>query len=214
MMSSPDLTVAQHTPPLSPVKRGGVVLVLSMLVLAACGNEKAAAPEAVAGEKAPEQAAAEPVKASLPNARHLDSGVMVGGQPTDAQLKAAKDEGYKLVVNLRAAGEPGFATEQALVESLGMKYVSIPVDGAGLSEANAKALGDALSANAGSPAIVHCASGNRVGALFALKSFYVDGKGVEEAMAAGREAGLTRMEPAARSHLEAACAASPECSHD
>jgi hypothetical protein len=45
------------------------------------------------------------------------------------------------------------------------------------------------------------ATGSWVGALFALKAFYVHGHGTEEALAHGRAAGLTGLETAVRSNL-------------
>ena len=37
------------------------------------------------------------------------------------------------------------------------------------------------------PAFVHCASGNRVGGLFAVKAFHLDGMNVEESMEIGTQ---------------------------
>ncbi len=44
------------------------------------------------------------------------------------------------------------------------------------------------------PVLVHCASGNRVGALFALRE-KANGATNEQAIAAGKTAGMTRLEP-------------------
>jgi hypothetical protein len=49
--------------------------------------------------------------------------------------------------------------------------------------------------------LVHYASSNRVGALFALKSHFIDGCDVETALADGRAAGLKDQEPAVRALL-------------
>ena len=49
--------------------------------------------------------------------------------------------------------------------------------------------------------MVHCASGNRVGALFALKAFHLEDADVESALASGREAGLTKLEETIRERL-------------
>ena len=82
-----------------------------------------------------------------------------------------------------------------------MAYVSIPVDGkAGLSEENAAALAEALE-TAERPLLLHCGSGNRVGALLALKAFQVDGKTAEESLEIGLAGGVTRLEPVVRELL-------------
>jgi len=156
-----------------------------------------AKPEAVAPSPSPP---AEPQPLSIPNGHDVE-GALVGGQPTDAALEAAAREGYKTIINMRGEGEPGVAGEKEKVEALGMKYVSIPVAGGdSLSEKTARALDDAL-ANAEGKVMVHCHSGNRVGAIYALREHYVRGKSPEEALAFGRAAGLRALEPAVRKVL-------------
>jgi len=51
------------------------------------------------------------------------------------------------------------------------------------------------------PALVHCASGNRIGALFALQAFHLDGRTAAEALAIGKQAGMTRAEPVVRESI-------------
>ena len=123
--------------------------------------------------------------------------VVTGGQPTFAKLKMARDGGFKVVVNLRTDKEqPSPAEESSWIEELGMKYFSIPVEGAqGVSLENARLLAEVLSKQENYPLIVHCQSGNRVGALFALKAFSLDGMSGKEALEIGRKAGLTTLEP-------------------
>ena len=70
-----------------------------------------------------------------------------------------------------------------------------------MTEENARALAAALD-QAEQPVLLHCGSGNRIGGLFALMAYYLDDKTAEEALAFGREAGLTRLEPVIRQKLE------------
>ena len=136
----------------------------------------------------------------LRNGRLTDDGILVGGQPTPEQLETLRDLGYRILVNLRMPQESG-TTDPALVETMEMDYVSIPIAGAeGVNEANARRLAEVLERAEG-PVVVHCASGNRVGALFAMKAFYVDGKSADEALAVGRAAGVTRLEPVVKQKL-------------
>ena len=140
----------------------------------------------------------------LSNPRVPLEGVLSGGQPSDDQLEAASKAGFETVINIRVPGEPGTDTEQELVESLGMHYVSLPVQGAaGMTEEKAKALAVALD-EAEQPVLLHCGSGNRIGGLFALIAYHYDDKTIEEAIAFGKEAGLTRLEPVVREKLESA----------
>jgi uncharacterized protein (TIGR01244 family) len=140
----------------------------------------------------------------LPNACTPEDGLCTGGRPRPEHLQQAQARGVKTVINLCPPSEPCDYDEAALVRSLGMDYVNIPVAGPpDLTEANARRLGQALGANDG-PVLLHCASGNRVGALIALKAHFVDGLGAEEAIAAGRAAGLKVLEPAVRNILTGA----------
>lgn len=120
--------------------------------------------------------------------------VLSGGQPDRAHLEAARDAGFAAVVNLRGADEFDGYDEAAEVEALGMAYHAIPVSSAADVDAdNARALKAILEGAGDSPVLVHCASGNRVGALVALGE-WLDGADPDAAVAAGRDAGLTRLE--------------------
>jgi uncharacterized protein (TIGR01244 family) len=126
--------------------------------------------------------------------------LLVGGQPTPAQFEQAHELGYKTVINLRRPEEEG-NTEPEQVRGLGMAYLEIPIAGSGdMTEDKARALAEALE-SAESPVMVHCASGNRVGGLFAMKAYYIDGMSPEEALVVGKAAGMTRLEPTVREKL-------------
>ena len=68
---------------------------------------------------------------------------------------------------------------------------------------NAKKLHDLLGDNA-EDTFVHCGSGNRVGALMALRAYEYEGASLEEAIEIGKSAGMTRLEGEVRSQLDAA----------
>lgn len=165
---------------------------LSLLVLALCGACAAAGESAAQKQPAPADL--------LPNGMLPFEGVLTGGQPSAAQLEKAKEAGYATVINMRMPDEPG-TTDPEAVRALGMDYVDLPIEHAeGVSEANARKLAEILD-KARKPVIVHCGSGNRVGALFALKARFVDGKTPDEALEIGKSAGLTRLEPVVREKL-------------
>jgi uncharacterized protein (TIGR01244 family) len=133
---------------------------------------------------------------TLPAARKPVEGVIACGLPSENELREAHAGGLRTVVNLCPAREQKF-DEDALVTSLGMRYEHIPVAGAqDLTRENALRLAQILSDPESRPAVVHCASGNRVGALFALKAYFADGCDPQAAIAAGRAAGLKALEPA------------------
>ena len=137
----------------------------------------------------------------FPNARAVTEGVISAGQPSVEQLKSAADAGVKTIVNLCVPGECGW-DEAATVKQLGMRYIAIPVCGAAdINEANAKILHEVVEEPTNYPMVIHCGSGNRVGALFALKAFHAEGCDPEKAIEKGRLAGLTMLEPHVRQCL-------------
>ena len=128
-------------------------------------------------------------------------GVTSAGQPDEAAFRIFANSGYKTVIDLRMPDENRGLDEVAVVESLGMSYVALPTDGDTLTFDQARRLDELIEAADG-PVLVHCASANRVGALFAL-SEYADSGDVERALDTGRKGGLTRLEGAVREAIEA-----------
>ncbi len=105
------------------------------------------------------------------------------------------------MIDLRQPTEDRGFDETATAASLGLHYVRIPVAGAsGLTPAKVQALQAAL-AQANGPVLLHCASGNRVGALLALMKAQ-QGASTEQALQFGREAGMTSLEAQTRTLLE------------
>lgn len=145
----------------------------------------------------------------MPNGAEPYPGVFVGGQPEPSQFAAASEAGVRTVINLRRPDERGTKGEQERVEALGMNYLSIPITGPDdFDEQNARVLSDALD-QAERPVMVHCGSGPRVGALFAMRAFYVEGMTPEEALEVGRAAGMGRYEKEVKSRLESASTVAP-----
>ena len=130
----------------------------------------------------------------------LRPGLYVGGQPDPAQLQALASQGVTTVIDLRSADEDRGYAEAARVQALGLRYVSLPIAGAGaITPANARAVQQALDTSEG-PVLLHCASGNRVGALLALLA-HERGLDEEAAIAEGRAAGLGSLEPTVRAQI-------------
>lgn len=131
-----------------------------------------------------------------------DRHLLTGGQPTSEELAALAAAGYKTVVNLRPETEEGAWDEGPELEELGVRYVHIPVAGPdGINVENARRLAEIVDDESAYPLVVHCASGNRVGALLAMKAFHLDGVDADTALEIGLDAGLTRLEPVVRERL-------------
>ena len=162
-----------------------VSLVLSMVLTAGCAN----APTAM------------PVGTEVTLMQPLP-GVFTAGQPAAKDWAAIRATGIHTVINLRTPGELKGRDEAAEVRAAGMHYLEIPVAGAdGINLANAGALHAALAPAHGGGVLVHCASGNRVGALLALEQQAFDGLAPKRALELGQAAGLASLEPVARERL-------------
>ena len=130
-------------------------------------------------------------QAQVLNLRETQENVVAGGQPSEEQFQIIAQSGVRHVINLRPHEEQDF-DEAEVVRSLNMEYHSIPVaGGAGVTRENAQALYDLLEELNGEPVIIHCASGNRVGALIALSSQQNQGMDAASALAEGQRWGLS-----------------------
>ena len=126
--------------------------------------------------------------ALIPVYRVIESGVATAGQPSPEALGKLKEMGFRTVVNLRTEQE-GAAAERAVVEAQGLRYVLVPVSPATFSLADVEAVETVLADAAARPVLLHCASSNRVGAVWAVIQAR-KGKSLAEAEAAGVEAGM------------------------
>lgn len=146
-----------------------------------------------------ETAMASPADLGVINMRMPAEGLITGGQLSQDQVTALMAMGYSTFVSLRPAdeGDDSGWEETFMAEGEGT-FVRIPVaSAADLTAENAALLAGALeTGQADGGTVVYCKSGNRVGALLALKAAWIDGVDAETAMAFGRDAGVTRLEPA------------------
>ena len=147
-------------------------------------------PRVIAAAEA-ELAARDKALAALPEGfKSLAPDLAVGKAPDAAQLRALHHAGYRTVVDLRMGNEPGVAEEKKLADELGLAYVSIPLTPDTLDKAKFEAFRKLVDDPAQRPLVVHCATSNRVGMLFAVKAAVDDQKPLDAAEAAGVAAGL------------------------
>lgn len=125
----------------------------------------------------------------ISNATFPEPGVMAAGQPTGEQLQLLAEEGYKTVIDLRPAEEPhGFNEPEAAREN-GMAYVNVPVDLQTLDQAAIDKFMEAIR-KAERPVLLHCASSNRVGALYYAWLVLEEDVPARAAMAKAKASGL------------------------
>jgi uncharacterized protein (TIGR01244 family) len=134
----------------------------------------------------------------MPVLRTPRPGLCASGQPGSSAWGPLAKAGVRTVVNLRPDEELADRDEGHEVREAGIAYVHIPVSGPeALTRGAAYALQQVLLS---SPAtvLVHCSSANRAGALIALADAWFGSRDVENAMALGRDAGMTALEPTVR----------------
>lgn len=138
----------------------------------------------------------------IPQWRPLGGGVYAAGQPGDPDWAELRRDGLASVINLRPPGEQPEAGEADRVRDQGMGYACLPIAGGVDLDRNVVASFDKLMRELPRPVLVHCASANRVGALFALRAAWLNGASKEAALALGRAAGLASLEPRVRELLD------------
>lgn len=132
----------------------------------------------------------------------VEPGVWSAGQPQEQHWEALANSGITTVVDLRGPDEDRGHDEPSHARQAGLSYHNLPVDGAaGVTRETAERL-DALIAQAPGPVLVHCGSGNRVGALLALRA-HANGASPEEALALGERGGLRQLRPYVEGRLDA-----------
>jgi uncharacterized protein (TIGR01244 family) len=126
--------------------------------------------------------------------REITNRITIADQPTEADLRALKGEGYVGVVNLRNDGEPeqplSTAAEGEEVRALGMDYLHYGVGAAPLSESGVASVCDFLDAHAEGKVLVHCRKGARAAALVLIHQAKAQGWGPDEALENGNAMGL------------------------
>ena len=128
-------------------------------------------------------------------------GITSSGQPDQAALEVFSERGYAAIIDLRGESENRGIDEPAAVKSLGMDYVLFPIESRdAINFENAAAL-DELIKSYDAPVLIHCGSGNRVGAMLALRQS-LNGADDEAAIEYGKEGGLTRLEDVVRERLD------------
>ena len=130
----------------------------------------------------------------LTNAGSPLEGVATAGQPDEEHLKSLAEAGYKTVIDLRASEEDHGLDEEEIVQEAGMEYVNIPVGHETIDDETFERFRGLMTDSGRRPALVHCSSANRVGALLIPYLVLDEGKNREAAVETGEEVGLSSEE--------------------
>jgi uncharacterized protein (TIGR01244 family) len=127
------------------------------------------------------------------NFTRIDATVACGGATEVATLDLLKKDGFKSVINLRMASEPGVNLEQnqAKAKELGLNYVHIPFSAGTPDPKVIDVFLATIADKANQPAYVHCGSAQRVGAVWLAKRVMQDNYSIEKATDEAKAIGLT-----------------------
>lgn len=125
-----------------------------------------------------------------PNSTSFEGKVYFAGQPSQADLEEYAKLGVKKVINLRMPAEMEKVqfNEAEAAKAAGMEYVSVPFSTEPPSDSDFKKLFEALGGE--QKVLLHCASSNRAGFVWAMYRGSEKGLGIEEAVAEGKAAGM------------------------
>ena len=131
-----------------------------------------------------------PAPPGIVNFSRVGATVACGGATEPSAMAALAAEGFKTVINLRLLSEPGVADEEAIVTKAGLTYLHLPMDSMAPTVAAAEHFLAVIADPAIQPVYIHCASANRVGAVWAIKRVVQDGWTREQAIEEGQAIGL------------------------
>jgi uncharacterized protein (TIGR01244 family) len=136
---------------------------------------------------------------------HSFDGIYLASQPAPDDLKAAKEAGVRTVLNLRRKEEVVDWDEKVVAEALGLEYDTVPFGAATeLTDDVFDETREILRDTAKRPILVHCASANRVAAVWLAYRVLDDGVPLDAALEEAKAAGLkvTAFEEKARAYIE------------
>lgn len=136
------------------------------------------------------EAQRDPAPAGVSNYTRVDATVACAGATPVQALPELKKNGFVSVINFRMSDEPGANVDEskATAARVGLKYIHLPhrTPTPEIAEAFLKAVADPVN----QPVYIHCASANRVGAMWFIKRVKVDGWAVDRAMKEAELIGL------------------------
>lgn len=132
----------------------------------------------------------EPAKCGAVKQLHAFDDIYLAGQPSAEDFAEFKKRGVKSVLNVRTKEELDF-DEAKTIKSLGLEYHHIPVAGPdALTDENFDKIRKLLNTKEERPLLFHCASANRVGAVWLAHRVLDGGLTYDAALAEAKTVGL------------------------
>ena len=132
--------------------------------------------------------------AHLPNGALPLPDLVTAGQLQAPHVAHLANAGVRMILDLRPASEPRGFDEAASVTDAGMRYENVPVTQQTLVRDDFAQVRALLADPSNRPAVVHCASANRVGALLLPYLVLDEGRTEADAVATARAIGLRSQE--------------------
>lgn len=121
---------------------------------------------------------------SILHYRRESNWLSTSGQPSAEELVMVASANFQVVINLVPSASQGvMPDERAIVESLGMRYLSIPVNQERPTRTNLVTFFDTMESLTETPTLIHCIDGSSVGCFLALFRVLRRGWSVAEAIA-------------------------------
>jgi uncharacterized protein (TIGR01244 family) len=154
-----------------------------VLVVAAAFNSRAASAQQVTKQTVP----------GAQNFTRLETTVACGGATTPEAVPEIKKMGFASIINLRLPSESGANVEgeAAAAKTAGINFYNIPFSGQAPDPKVADQFLDTVTAKNNEPAYIHCAAGNRAGAMWMIKRLVVDHWDTDKAFNEATALGLT-----------------------
>ena len=168
--------------------------IASVLLLPSCSSDEEE--ETAGDEKSGKDHVAitteklEPYECGDVSRLHTLGGVFLASQPNPSDFEQAKDGGIKTVINLRHDGENTDFDEGEVVKGLGLNYVHLPWKAPEEMTDDLLDRSRDLLKTSKKPILLHCASANRVGAIWLVHRVLDGGITFEEALAEAKTVGL------------------------
>ena len=133
----------------------------------------------------------EPAKCGAVKQLHVLDDIFLAGQPSAADFAEFKKRGVKSVLNVRTKEELDF-DEAKTLKDLGLSYHHIPIASANaLTDENFDKIRKLLNTKEERPLLFHCASANRVGAVWLAHRVLDGGLTYDAALIEAKAVGLS-----------------------
>ena len=129
----------------------------------------------------------------ITNFARLETTVACAGATKATAVPEIKKMGYASIINVRVPSEAGADIDAtaAAAKSAGINFYNIPFSGQSPDPKVADQFLDTVTAKQNEPAYIHCAAGNRAGAMWMIKRLVVDHWDTDKAFTEATALGLT-----------------------